>query len=130
MEYKIEDKAPLQLIDPEFIEGMAWTQSLGDQKHADNHWKAGVSVAEILGAIKRHVAAIEKGEYFDEGNRGLQHTYAAACGLQYIAYYVRHARKYNKFFDQQYGGPPKARSDVGQRSVPRPDDPGYSGQAT
>jgi len=127
--YKDEDKVPLQTLDPRFIEGMAWVQSLGDKKHKDHHWTRGVSVNEILGAIKRHIADIEKGEYFDKEST-LQHAYHAACGLQYIAHYVRNSEKYAEFFDQPFGGPPNRGGNLGRRHIPNPLDPGYFDKTT
>lgn len=112
MAYKEEGKAPLQKIDPEFVEEMSRVQALGDQKHVDHHWLDGVSVSEILGAIKRHVASIEKGDFLD-AETGYSHAAHAACGLMYIAHYGRNYGRYAQFFDLLYQRPAEAGRGVG-----------------
>jgi hypothetical protein len=110
--YKAEEKASLTNLDPKFLEGMSWVQAIGDKKHADHHWKDGVSVREILDGIKRHTAAIERGEYIDDESK-LNHAYHIACGAMYIAHYCRDSERYREFFDQPFGGPPISNFEVG-----------------
>lgn len=129
MTYKMENKAKTQLIDPCFIEGMARVQEIGDQKHVDHHWLKGVSVAEILGAIDRHINAIKLGEICDDETRE-QHAYHAACGLMYIAHYCRNPSEYDEFFDLIYSRSPDVGGGMGRLPIPESYGPGLSNQTT
>jgi len=113
----------LTLIDPLFIEGMARIQEIGDEKHRDSHWTKGVSVSDILNAMKRHTAAIERGEYVDE-ETGYNHAYAIGCGAMYIAHYCRNHGKYDEFFDQQYKGSAGGDSSLVERCISEEEYPG------
>ena len=115
--YKDENKVPLTNLDPAFIEALSARQAIGDEKHRNSHWTQGVSVTKILGGIKRHVSAIEQGEYFDRDDAG-QHAVAAACGLMYIFYYVRFDERYQQFFDQQFKEFNSIGDELGGRSDP------------
>ena len=99
---------------------------LGDEKHKDNHWTEGVSVADILDGVKRHVAAIELGNYDDE--EGSTHAAAAAVGLMYISHYRRADPRYNEFFDQRYGPTEHTDKEVAGQGVPEPDLAGCAGE--
>jgi hypothetical protein len=68
-----------------------------------------------LEAVKRHIAAIERGETHDD-ETGFHHAYHASCGLMYLAHFDRDPEQYSEFFDL-----PFARRDrvLASRGLPR-----------
>ena len=71
----LEGKPPLQKISPWFTESMARVMAIGDEKHKDCHWTSGIKYSLVLGALKRHTSAVEKGEMIDSetGESHLSH---------------------------------------------------------
>lgn len=98
MTYKSEGKYQPTKIDPNFLIELAHLQEIGDEKHQDHHWTNGVSVSKMVDAIKRHVAAIERGEHIDP-DTGLPHATAIGCNAMYLSFYTRNMSTYRPFFD-------------------------------
>lgn len=98
MTYKKERKYRPTKLDPEFLVEMAHLQGIGDDKHPDCHWTNGVSVSELVDAIKRHTQAIERGEHFDPETK-VPHSTNIACCCMYLSHYIRNYSTYRPFFD-------------------------------
>lgn len=88
--YKLakKGKPPVVLVDPDFVDGMAHVLDFGNAKHGHMNWQQGVPISEVVSAVKRHIAAIERGEHLDP-ETGRPHTCHAASGLMYIEWYHR-----------------------------------------
>ena len=82
-----EMKCPLELIPPQFVEGIAEVLKYGAQKYAPNNWMRGMSWETVAGGILRHVTAFRRGEEMDP-ETGLPHLHHAACGLMFLSWYA------------------------------------------
>ena len=85
---KDDGKPALDLIDPEFELDVARVLTFGATKYDVDNWKRGMSLGKALAGVRRHVNAIARGEFTD-AETGLQHTAHAACGLQFLHYFIR-----------------------------------------
>lgn len=79
-----QDKARLDLIDAEAIEGMARVLGFGAQKYAADNWRSGISNRRLVAALLRHVFAILKGEYVDPES-GLPHIDHVGCCWMFLS---------------------------------------------
>jgi hypothetical protein len=60
----------------------------GAQKYAPRNWEKGLSWAETLASLERHVAAFKKGEDFDQ-EYNLPHMAHAACNALFLLEFMR-----------------------------------------
>lgn len=84
-------KNRLELIEPEFIEGLGRILSFGAEKYEANNWKKASSPEDqqrIYGALQRHLLAYKKGEKLDP-ETGESHLYHACCNLMFLDYQDR-----------------------------------------
>src|SRR5690606_1980906 len=58
-------KCPLDLIPPQFSEGVAEVLKHGAQKYAPGNWMRGMSWETVLGGVQRHIQAFRRGEELD-----------------------------------------------------------------
>ena len=86
------DKPRFDLIDPFFEEGLAQVLTFGAKKYAPHNWRKGIVYSRLLGALRRHINAIEKGEDTDP-ETGLLHAYHAACCVMFLARFQHDQRK-------------------------------------
>lgn len=88
------NKPRMDLLEPEFLEGVAKVLTLGASKYAPDSWKTQVSEPErrYYAAALRHLVAWKKGEKMDPES-GLSHLYHAACNLMFLEYFERKALK-------------------------------------
>jgi len=84
-----EEKVPLELVDPYAVEGLAKVLGFGAKKYATNNWRGGLQYTRLIGAIKRHLAAIEKGEDIDTES-GLPHVDHLGCEWMFLSYFMKH----------------------------------------
>lgn len=82
------NKPRMDLIEPEFLEGMAKVLTLGASKYAPDSWKTQVPEPErrYYAAALRHLVAWKKGEKIDSES-GLSHLHHAACNLMFLAFF-------------------------------------------
>jgi hypothetical protein len=90
-----EGKPPLQKLDPNLLEGMARVCDMGDKKHADTHWTLGLPWSAVVGALKRHISEIEKGNITDPES-GESHLFHVAVNVMFLNYYLNRPEKYAK----------------------------------
>ena len=84
-------KNRLELIQPDFIEGLGRILSFGAEKYDANNWMLANSDEDqerIQGALLRHVFAYMKGEKVDP-ETGESHLYHATCNLMFLDYFDR-----------------------------------------
>ena len=78
------DKPMLDLVRPEFVQGVAYVLKYGAQKYAAHHWTKGLDYSRLIAALKRHLAEIEKGNDGDEES-GLRRVYHVGCCTMFLA---------------------------------------------
>ena len=81
-----EEKPRLDLVTPEFIEGVAKVLTFGAKKYDAWNWAEGIDFSRVYGAAQRHLNEWKKGTNYDE-ETGLNHLYHAACCLMFLSSY-------------------------------------------
>lgn len=119
------DKPALTLVPPVFVEGIAKVLMKGAQKYARGNWMRGMSYSGVIDAMKRHIAAIERGEDLDDGpgGSGLPHIFHLGCEAAFYAHFTTGPRsdEYAQFDDRLYKSPARELCVCG--------DPSCGGQA-
>ena len=84
-----QEKNRLDLIEPEFIEGVGKVLTFGANKYEPNNWQK-VEDAEdrYYAAALRHLIAWRKGEKIDPES-GLSHLGHAACNIMFLQHFER-----------------------------------------
>lgn len=103
-------KTPINLMPPQFIEGVAEVLKHGAKHYAPNQWMNGMSWETVAGGIERHISAFRRGEEFDTGEKGsgLPHLWHAACGLMFLSWFAHgpNAEQYRQFDDRLFKSEP------------------------
>lgn len=88
-----QDKIRLDLIEPEFIEGIGNVLTKGAQKYSENSWQ-NVENAEnrYYAAALRHLMAYRRGEEADPES-GLSHLEHVACNIMFLLHFEREENK-------------------------------------
>lgn len=94
------DKPRMDLLDPEFLEGVAQVLTFGANKYSANNWRSGIAYSRLIAAAYRHLGAINKGQDLDPETH-LQHAYHAACCMMFLSYMIKH----RKDLDDRYPSP-------------------------
>lgn len=84
-----QNKAPIDLIDSEFILGIADVLAFGAKKYAAYNWRKGIALSRLYAAAQRHLLAYNNNEDNDSES-SLDHIYHAACCLMFIAWTKKH----------------------------------------
>ena len=79
-------KPKMDLVTPEFIEGVAKVLTFGAEKYDAWNWAKGIQFSRVYAAAQRHLNEWKKGNDFDE-ETGLSHLYHAACCLMFLSFY-------------------------------------------
>ena len=84
-----KEKNRLDLIEPEFIEGIGEVLTFGANKYEPNNWQ-NVEDAEnrYYAAALRHIIAWRKGEKTDPES-GLSHLDHVACNIMFLKHFER-----------------------------------------
>jgi hypothetical protein len=81
------NKLRYDLVNPFAHRDMVDVISYGADKYLPRDWEKGLSWTSVIASLKRHIAAIEMCEDYDEESKKL-HTAHAACNIHYLnAYY-------------------------------------------
>ena len=81
-----EGKLRYDLVNPLAHRDMVKVLTYGAQKYYDRNWERGLSWTSVLASLKRHIAAIEMGEDYDQ-ETGLLHIAHAACNIHFLNTY-------------------------------------------
>lgn len=86
-------KVRLELLPPEFVEGVGRVLTFGASKYAAGNWAVGGGFAwsRLYGAALRHLFAWARGEDHDPES-GLSHLYHAACMLAFLTAHIERGR--------------------------------------
>ena len=86
-----KEKNRLDLVEPEFIEGIGEVLTFGANKYEPNNWQK-VEDAEnrYYAAALRHLIAWRKGEKIDPES-GLSHLDHVACNVMFLKHFEREA---------------------------------------
>jgi len=79
-----QDKPRMDLLDADFLEGVAQVLTFGAQKYAAHNWRQGLSVSRLIAAAYRHLGAINRGEDNDPES-GRPHTYHLGCCTMFLS---------------------------------------------
>lgn len=83
------NKPRMELIDSEFLEGLAQVLTKGAEKYADHNWRGGITTGRLIAAAYRHLGKINNGEDLDpEWN--LPHVYHLACCVMFLSWMMKH----------------------------------------
>jgi hypothetical protein len=83
------DKPRMELLDAEFLEGVAQVLTFGAKKYAAHNWRGGLAVSRTIGASLRHIYAFLRGEDLDQ-ETGLHHLLHAGCEIMFTFWTVIH----------------------------------------
>jgi len=82
-----EGKLRYDLVQGEAHKDMVEVLTMGASKYADRNWENGMNWSIVIGSMKRHIAAIERGEDYDPES-GLLHAAHVQCNAHFLnAYY-------------------------------------------
>lgn len=85
-----EVKPMYQLLDPDFLEGIAKVLTMGAQKYAPDNWKK-VGKDEYVRAIMSHYIKWRKGELLDSES-GLPHLYHMATNAMFVDWHDKNQK--------------------------------------
>lgn len=96
-EKKDDNKPRMELIDPDYMIGVAQVLTFGAEKYEANNWKKATEedLERIKGAQLRHIMAYNSGELIDPES-GLNHQYHISFGCMVLAYFNRHNKEHEK----------------------------------
>ena len=94
-------KIRVDLVDPDFVEGVGKVLTFGAEKYSADNWMKGLSFRRVLGGMFRHLLAIMRQEDTDP-ETGLLHAHHLACGCMFIAYMWQRPAVYAVNDDRQF----------------------------
>ena len=83
-----EGKNRYDLVHPWAYEQMVNVLTKGSIKYAERNWELGMAWSKIISSLKRHLAAIEKGEDYDL-ETGELHAAHLACNAHFLTAYYK-----------------------------------------
>ena len=87
--HKDSGKPRMDLLDPEFLFGIAKVLTFGAVKYGDRNWTGGIAVSKLFGSLQRHLWAYWGGQDIDPES-GLPHLWHAGCNLMMIVWMHEH----------------------------------------
>ena len=80
-------KVRYELIPTHLLADTAKVLEFGARKYHEWNWCDGLSYSSVIGCLKRHIAAIERGEDIDPES-GFRHTGHAICNLLFLEHFM------------------------------------------
>jgi len=84
-----DNKLRVDLIPPQWIEGLAKVFTMGAKKYGDHNWKKGMKYSRMLASMQRHMLNWQKGEKMD-GESELNPLLHVAWNALALVYYEDH----------------------------------------
>ena len=101
-----EGKLRYDLLNPKALEGITKVITKGASKYAERNWERGMKWSNVLASLKRHLAAIERGEDYDP-ETGELHADHLQCNAHFLsAYYSIYPQgddRPNTYFNKRVG---------------------------
>lgn len=82
------DKDRYDLVPDSAIQGIAKVLTFGAKKYAPNNWRLGMNWSMITSSLKRHMAAIDRGEDYDQES-GLMHVDHVLTNAAFLKEYYK-----------------------------------------
>ncbi len=82
------DKPRYDLLHPVAQAGIVSVLTAGANKYAPRNWERGMNWSTVLASLKRHIAAIELGEDYDQ-ETGLLHIDHVQCNAHFLSAYYK-----------------------------------------
>lgn len=79
-----EGKPELSFIDLDSMMDTADVFSFGAKKYSRDNWKKGQSLTQVLDSMMRHIAGLQRGEFFDPES-GLPHIGHIGCNMIFVS---------------------------------------------
>lgn len=89
-----EGKLRYDLVHPWAHEQMVKVLTAGSLKYEERNWEKGMAWSKVIASLKRHLAAIEKGEDYDP-ETGELHIAHLACNAHFLTAYYKIAPQYD-----------------------------------
>lgn len=86
-----QEKPRMDLIDADFLEGLAQVLTFGAKKYAAHNWRGGISYSRLIAASYRHLGALSRNEDYD-GESGLGHVFHLACCVMFLSWMMTHRK--------------------------------------
>lgn len=85
-----DGKIRYELIPTHLLESTAHVFAHGAKKYAEWNWAKGMDWSVVIGCMKRHIAAIERGEDYDDGPKGSgqRHVGHVICNALMLEHYM------------------------------------------
>lgn len=96
-----QDKIPLDLLSPYFLEGIAEVLKFGAKKYGPYNWAEGIKYSRVFAALQRHLWAFWRGEELDK-ETNMPHLWHAGCCLMFLIHYEMFPERYEDFNDIPY----------------------------
>ena len=97
-----QDKPRMDLLDAEALEGLAKVLTFGANKYAAHNWRGGLEYSRLIGALLRHVFAIQRGELLDPES-GLPHIDHAGCCWMFLSNQMKTRPDMNDLYENSKG---------------------------
>jgi len=78
-----QDKEPMDLLDSDWLLGVAKVLAFGKKKYAAHNWRGGISYSRLYSAAQRHLLDFNKNEDNDLESK-LSHLLHASCCLMFL----------------------------------------------
>ena len=79
-----KEKPRMDLLDADFLEGVAEVLTFGAQKYAVHNWRGGIEVSRLIASSYRHLGAINRGEDIDPES-GKPHVWHLGCCIMFLS---------------------------------------------
>lgn len=79
-------KLRYDLVHPKAQEGLVKVLTKGSEKYSPRNWEKGMRWTTVIASLKRHLAAVEKGEDYDP-ETGLLHADHIQCNAHFLSAY-------------------------------------------
>jgi len=81
-------KLRMELLDAHALEGLAAVLTFGANKYAAHNWRNGLVYSRVIGALTRHLSALQRGEDIDPES-GLPHIDHLGCCWMFLSNFMK-----------------------------------------